>query len=115
MTETGFRSSVENSLFLRYDYADNTLFCCDDPTYEKLQSIQDVYNYIVEYFLSVGEDYNPRLSFRKIRSIGTVIEFDFPIENSRVHSGIIYTTNPEEFNIESHLEGNWYVYTHMVP
>ena len=111
-TESGYNSSIHNSLFLHYDYENGQLFCSDDPRGEKLQSIHDIHNYAIEYFIRVNKDFNPSIQFRSIRNMGTIIEFAFRSneKKSDFRVGIVYSDAQEGIWIQVHLEDNWYAY-----
>jgi len=112
MVDGRFNSNYENSIFLRFDYTNDQLFCCDDSQCERLKSIENVHSDAIEYFLLVIQDFNPSIVFRKIRNIGTIIEFNFFDINTGIHTGILYTTNPDKLSTNIPLGDNWYVYRH---
>ena len=116
MTEFGYNSSMENRLFLSYDYTNKQLVCSNDPQGEKLQSIQNVHSDIIEYFKSMNRNYNPGIGFRKDLDLEDVrVLFEFR-KNVSVSAGIVYTTMPEILlGATVHLENNWYAYKYMVP
>ena len=109
MTESGYKSSMEKSIYLSYDYKNNQLFCDNDPQGEKLQSIQNVHSDIIEYFKRINRN-GTSISFRKIqfsyRDDDTDIIIEFSLSGRGV--GILYTNVPENWSGPAHIEDNWY-------
>ena len=118
MTESGYNSNIENSIFLSYDYKNGQLICSDDPQGEKLQSIQNVHSDAIEYFMRMNKNNNPSIDFRKILFFeDVIIEFEFRSNyyRSDPRAGILYTTEPDNVYGDVHIEDNWYVYKYNMP
>jgi len=115
MIDGRFNSNFENHIFLKFDYENNYVFCCNDCPCENLINIQNIHIDIVDYFMLVYEAYNPSIFFRKVRDIGIVIEFSFFDRNTGIHKGLVYSANATRLlGGGLHLEDYWYVYSYIL-
>jgi hypothetical protein len=115
-SSSGNDSNIENSIFLTYN--NKQLLCSNDPQGEKLQSIQNVHDDVIDYFMQMNErwgSYTARISisFRMVYG-NTIIDFEFLDKKSPTHVGLIYTDAPKEVWGEIHLEDNWYAYKYTM-
>ena len=109
---SGYIPPHGSSIFLHYDYNNRQLFCSDDARGEKIQSIQNIHSYAIEFFTRINKNY-ACISFRNTKQTDVddiTIVFSFGSSVTYV-AYILYTNTPEIWPWTElvHIEDNWYI------